>query len=128
MPEARAAGRVRFSPIQHLRRLLSSHQQLVDAELVQEAVGSGATVISELTVRGVGTVQGTLAIVTINPRTGSAWLEADLHDGTGTLTLIWMGRRVIPGIVAGAKLRVHGRITVDDGRLAIFNPAYELLV
>ncbi len=74
-----------------------------------------------------GTVQGTVSMLTLNPRSGSAWLEAELHDGTGTLKLIWMGRRVIPGIIPGVKMRVEGRITLHEGNPAIFNPAYELV-
>ena len=110
-----------------LRRMLSSHQELVAGEREQEAVGAGATPIRDLQPHTMGTVQGTVSMLTLNPRSGSAWLEAELHDGTGTLKLIWMGRRVIPGIIPGVKLRVEGRITLHEGNPAIFNPAYELV-
>lgn len=110
-----------------LRRMLSSHQELVAGEREQEAVGAGATPIRDLQPHTMGTVQGTVSMLTLNPRSGSAWLEAELHDGTGTLKLIWMGRRVIPGIIPGVKMRVEGRITLHEGNPAIFNPAYELV-
>ena len=110
-----------------LRRMLSSHQELVAGERGQEAVGAGATPIRDLQPHTMGTVQGTVSMLTLNPRSGSAWLEAELHDGTGTLKLIWMGRRVIPGIIPGVKMRVEGRITLHEGNPAIFNPAYELV-
>ena len=110
-----------------LRRMLSSHQELVAGEREQEAVGAGATPIRDLQPHTMGTVQGTVSMLTLNPRSGSAWLEAELHDGTGPLKLIWMGRRVIPGIIPGVKMRVEGRITLHEGNPAIFNPAYELV-
>ena len=110
-----------------LRRMLSSHQELVAGEREQEAGGAGATPIRDLQPHTMGTVQGTVSMLTLNPRSGSAWLEAELHDGTGTLKLIWMGRRVIPGIIPGVKMRVEGRITLHEGNPAIFNPAYELV-
>ena len=110
-----------------LRRMLSSHQELVADEREQEAVGAGATPIRDLQPHTMGTVQGTVSMLTLNPRSGSAWLEAELHDGTGSLKLIWMGRRVIPGIIPGVKMRVEGRITLHEGNPAIFNPAYELV-
>ena len=110
-----------------LRRLLSSHQELVAGEREQEAVGAGATPIRDLQPHTMGTVQGTVSMLTLNPRSGSAWLEAELHDGTGSLKLIWMGRRVIPGIIPGVKMRVEGRITLHEGNPSIFNPAYELV-
>ena len=110
-----------------LRRMLSSHQELVAGEREQEAMGAGATPIRDLQPHTMGTVQGTVSMLTLNPRSGSAWLEAELHDGTGSLKLIWMGRRVIPGIIPGVKMRVEGRITLHEGNPAIFNPAYELV-
>ena len=110
-----------------LRRMLSSHQELVAGEREQEAVGAGATPIRDLQPHTMGTVQGTVSMLTLNPRSGSAWLEAELHDGTGSLKLIWIGRRVIPGIIPGVKMRVEGRITLHEGNPAIFNPAYELV-
>ena len=110
-----------------LRRMLSSHQELVAGEREQEAVGAGATPIRDLQPHTMGTVQGTVSMLTLNPRSGSAWLEAELHDGTGSLKLIWMGRRVIPDIIPGVKMRVEGRITLHEGNPAIFNPAYELV-
>lgn len=83
--------------------------------------------IAGLPLRQLASAQGTVQVLTLNPRSGTAWLEAELGDGTGTLQLIWMGRREITGIRPGVALRVHGRVTLHAGRPAIFNPAYELL-
>jgi hypothetical protein len=70
---------------------------------------------------------GTLRTVTLRPRGGVPALEADLVDGTGVLTLIWLGRRRITAIDPGRSLRVEGRISIQDGLRVMYNPRYELL-
>ena len=47
------------------------------------------------------TLFGTLKTVTFSPRGGVPALEGELYDGTGTVTLIWLGRRKIAGIRPG---------------------------
>ena len=69
---------------------------------------------------------GTLRAVTTRPRGGSLTMEAELWDGTGGVTLVWLGRREIPGIQPGRRIVVHGRLTSQHGQPTIFNPAYEL--
>jgi hypothetical protein len=53
-------------------------------------------------------------------------MEAELWDGTGQVTLIWLGRRDIPGIEAGRRIVVRGRLASLKGERAIYNPSYEL--
>jgi hypothetical protein len=52
-------------------------------------------------------------------------LNVELCDGTGTITLRFMGRTEIPGIVLGCHLRVHGTPWMEDGTLIMLNPLYE---
>ena len=73
------------------------------------------------------TVQGQVAILTVTPAAEHRWLEAELTDGTGALTLIWMGRHRIAGVTPGRSLRVTGLISERGGRRVMFNPGYELL-
>ncbi len=54
-------------------------------------------------------------------------LAAELYDGTGALTIVWLGRREIPGIDCGVSLRVFGRVTMRRGVPTVFNPRYEIL-
>jgi hypothetical protein len=54
-------------------------------------------------------------------------LVAELYDGTGTLAVIWLGRRQIAGVEPGRRLRVEGMVTEQDGRPVLFNPRYELV-
>ena len=72
------------------------------------------------------TLSGTLRTVTLRPRGGVPALEAELFDGSGAITLIWLGRRQITGIGPGRQLEVEGRIGVQDGVRVMYNPRYEL--
>ena len=71
-------------------------------------------------------VQGSLRTVTLRPRGGVPALEAELYDGTGLLTLVWLGRRRIAGIEPGRQIKVVGRIGVPQDARVMFNPRYEL--
>ena len=72
------------------------------------------------------TLCGTLRTVTLRPRAGVPALEAELYDGSGTVAIVWLGRRQIAGVEPGRGIRVHGRLAVNEGRPVMFNPRYEL--
>ena len=101
-----------------------SHAEAV--ELRGSAVRSGCQPIEEAPDRERVTVQGTLRTVTLRPRGGVPALEAELYDGTGTLTVLWLGRRRIAGIFPGQMIRVTGRIGSQAGTRVMYNPRYEL--
>ena len=90
-------------------------------------VHEGELCISDAPDRQHVRLRGTLRTVTLRPRGGVPALEADLDDGSGTITVVWLGRRRIGGIVPGRSLRVEGRIGAHDGHRMIYNPRYELL-
>lgn len=69
---------------------------------------------------------GRLRSVEACPKSASAGLEAEFFDGTDAVSLVWIGRRRIPGIEPGRRILVHGRIGERDGAKVIFNPYYEL--
>lgn len=96
-------------------------------ELVRESVASGATPIAEAKSRTRVVLRGTVAIVALAPRGRNKWLEVDLADGTGTVTLIWMGRASITGIRPGSKLSVEGLLAEQGERRVMFNPAYRII-
>lgn len=77
--------------------------------------------------RSVVTLRGTLRTVTLRPRGGVPALEAELFDGSGVITIVWLGRRRIAGINPGRSLQVQGRVGVHDGVRVIYNPRYELI-
>jgi RecG-like helicase len=114
-----------------LRQALSrwtAPQHEVHAEREQErAVAMGGMPIAELSPRQRVTVCGTLRSVTLRPRAGVPALEAELYDGSGSVSLVWLGRRQIAGIEPGRRLRVSGMVTDAEGAMSIFNPCYELV-
>lgn len=73
------------------------------------------------------TLRGTLRTVTLRPRGGVPALEAELYDGSGAITVIWLGRRRIAGIGPGRSIQVSGRIGVHDHQRVMYNPRYELI-
>jgi hypothetical protein len=83
--------------------------------------------IAEAPDREMVRLRGTLRTVTLRPRGGVPALEAELFDGTGTLTLIWLGRRDIPGIAPGTAVRVEGLVGCNDGTKTLYNPRYEIV-
>ncbi|MDQ2874860.1 MAG: amino acid permease [Actinomycetota bacterium] len=112
-----------------LDRLSTSREDLqaeeMQAEITQAAL-PGCIPIAQTRHRAVVDVTGTLRTVTLRPRGPSLTMEADLWDGTGNITLVWLGRRDIPGIEPGRRILVHGRLATIKGEPTIFNPQYEL--
>jgi hypothetical protein len=58
------------------------------------------------------------------PSEPSSAMDAWLDDGTGTITLRWLGREAVGGVVAGATLHVEGTVSSESDRLVILNPLY----
>src|SRR3954454_10181439 len=96
------------------------------ADLQRDVVKAGCQSIDCVPDREMVTVQGTLRTVTLRPRGGVPALEAELYDGTGTITVLWLGRRRIAGIFPGRAIRVTGRIGVHGGVRTVYNPRYDL--
>jgi len=110
-----------------LRRLASSNEELQDEDRQRAVREAGAMPISSCGDRQVVDLCGDVASVTINPHGGQPAMEVELRDGSGSVTLIWLGRRRIPGIEPGRNIRVSGRIScMDNGQRVLFNPKYEL--
>ena len=100
----------------------------IDAEhLRHRAQVAGCTPITDIPDRSRAKIRGTLRTATLQPRAGTPALEADLYDGTGSLTLVWIGRRRITGITCGRRMVATGRLATVDGRRVMYNPRYELL-
>jgi amino acid transporter len=106
--------------------IAAAHEQIQAEELQARVAGTSATPIAHAADREPAVVAGILRAVTVRPRGSSPSLQADLWDGSGSLTLVWLGRREIPGIEPGRHLEVRGRIAQHRGTRTIFNPVYEL--
>ncbi|MFP5284083.1 MAG: OB-fold nucleic acid binding domain-containing protein [Actinomycetes bacterium] len=110
-----------------LRRLTSSNADLESEELQRNVRDEGAVPIRTCEDRQMVRLTGTVSSVTLTPREGHPALEVELRDGSGAVTLVWLGRRQIPGIDPGRTLTVSGRISCQDGRRLVYNPHYELV-
>jgi hypothetical protein len=89
--------------------------------------GDGVTPISELTWRQRARIQGRVRSVRVTPLSGAPALEVEVWDSTGGITVLFYGRRSIPGIAPGTQLEVEGMVGEAGGHLAMANPRYELL-
>lgn len=97
-----------------------------DAAPAAPAANDPVGTVADAVDRACVTLAGEIESVTVRARGDTPWLEAQLSDGTGRVTLVWMGRHDIPGIEAGRALVVRGRISGAGGRPKIYNPYYEL--
>jgi RecJ-like exonuclease len=109
-----------------VRRLTASEDELDAEELRAETLRAGCQSCSQVRRGDLVTVTGRLRTVVYTPRANLPTLEADLYDGTDTVTLVWLGRRQIAGIEPGRTLTVRGRVAIRDHRKVIYNPYYEL--
>jgi hypothetical protein len=109
-----------------LSRMTSTAEELDAEDLQEESRDRGAKPVRQCSLGEKVTVSGTVRALTLRPVGGVPALEAELYDGSGTLRVIWLGRRRIAGIDPGRSMCVHGRITMQGGERKMFNPSYEL--
>lgn len=120
-PHAREGGR--------WRRWTRSQAQVEAEELqqqVRDAEEADVTSIDCCTPGETVTVRGMVRSVTLRPRSTVPALEIELYDGSGSVTVVWLGRRRIPGIDPGRTMVVCGRLTCNAADPTIYNPRYEL--
>jgi len=109
-----------------VRQLTSDAAELDAEDLSRRVEQSGARRACDCNSGQAVTVLGRLRSVEHCPRPAAATLEAELFDGSEAITLVWLGRRRIPGIEPGRTVKASGRIAVRDGRKVLYNPYYEL--
>ena len=113
-----------------LRRSISKWASSSDNyadELRRTYADKDVAAIGEAPDRELVRLRGTLRTVTLRPRGGVPALEAELYDGSGVITLVWLGRRRIAGIAPGRSMQVQGRIGAHAGTRILYNPRYELM-
>ncbi len=114
--------------LKKLRTPIAEHDRVALEDFCKSV--AGATPIAEVTPRSYVTVVGEISSVRIVPKAdGSPWLEATVKDGTGAMVAMWTGRRRMPGIRTGRRLKMSGRGAPSGtaARLKVLNPEYELL-
>ena len=106
---------------------LAADEHTIDAEQLRAwSASAGCEALSACRKGKVVTVSGRLKSVVYTPRETVPTLEAELFDGSGSVTLVWLGRRRILGIEPGRTVTARGRFASVDGKRVIYNPWYEL--
>lgn len=109
-----------------VRRLTADEEDLDAEELQSDVTQAGATKVTACCRGDRVSVTGRLTSVVLRPRGSVPTLEAELFDGSGSVTLVWLGRRQITGIEPGRVIVARGRVAEREGTRVMFNPWYEL--
>jgi amino acid transporter len=83
--------------------------------------------IKAATFRQSVSLEGRVKAVQVQPWGNTPTLEVTLADEHGTIRVVFLGRRSVPGIEIGKRLRVTGVVGQHKGRLAMLNPQYQFL-
>lgn len=110
-----------------LRGLTANRAEFEASQERRRTQRSGCCPVAKVEDRQRTTVAGVLRSVTLRSRETVPALEAELYDGTGALRLVWLGRREIPGVQPGRRLRVTGMVSEKTGTPTVYNPRYELV-
>ncbi|MEN9741351.1 MAG: hypothetical protein RIR66_307 [Actinomycetota bacterium] len=112
----------------YLKTLAANQAEIDAATLRNTSEAIGASAAAQCVVGEQVKVRGTIRALRVRPQDSVPMVEAELWDGTGYITLLWLGRREIKGVHAGRTLLVDGRISRGPKmQPAIYNPRYELL-
>lgn len=122
-PQAAAARRV----LRSVRDHFADEEDIDAAAAREEARAAGITTIAEVEDRTRVSLTGIVSSVLIQPAGSVPLLEAELYDGTGTITLTWLGREEIAGIEPGTRLLVSGLATVRSRHRMMHNPRYDII-
>ncbi|HEX5493120.1 MAG TPA: OB-fold nucleic acid binding domain-containing protein [Mycobacteriales bacterium] len=112
--------------VRALRGLVADAEDLDAEDLREDVEQAGATAVARCARGDRVTVTGRLRSVVVVPRESAPAVEAELFDGSGSVRLIWLGRRRIPGIEPGRSLVARGRLARQGGDFVLYNPWYEL--
>ena len=98
-----------------------------DGETLLLASAAGLTPISRLEWRQPARVAGRVKTLRVQPWSGVPTLQCVLVDGSGeAITLVFLGRRSIPGIRNGTRMIAEAMVGKHEGKMAMINPTYEL--
>lgn len=110
------------------KKLNADNQEIDSERLCEHFKDHGFTALGNLQCRTRTKIGGEIKRMRIKPRSGIPAVEIVINDGTGEATVIFSGRRNIPGIEHGKCIMIDGVPHRDGERTVILNPAYSLLV
>jgi hypothetical protein len=73
-------------------------------------------------------VRGKVRSLRVQPWGDAGTTECVVVDDTGGLVVVFLGRRWVAGIHPGTILEAEGTVGEHDGRPAMINPDYEIVV
>lgn len=107
-------------------RLLASRTEIEAVDEQAVASSRGGTLAVDTRPRQRAEVHGVLRAVTYRPQGSVPALVAELYDGSGSVDLVWLGRRDVLGITPGRRIVASGMVCPGPRRHTIYNPRYEL--
>ncbi|GAB3558450.1 OB-fold nucleic acid binding domain-containing protein [Spelaeicoccus albus] len=111
------------------REPLFAGREKIEADEDAKFVGRTASEpIASLRTRRHARVTGVIISLVQSVPSVSPSLTVEVSDGSGVLTVTWLGRRAISGVMAGRYIQVDGMVDAGDGRPVMFNPSYSLAV
>ncbi len=130
-PELGTRGRAKpmglLDPFRRFFHRMAESDELRYAEEIRawaEGV-PGSVRMAEASPRSRVKLAGVVRRITVRPLEGHESLEAILSDGTGEITVVWMGRRTIRGLSLGTRLVVEGLLAEQRGEERMVNPSFE---
>ncbi|GBC87809.1 hypothetical protein HRbin12_01827 [bacterium HR12] len=109
-----------------LHRVTESDEERLREEILAWASSVPGTIrIAEAPMRTRVRVAGVVKRITVHPEHGLEALEAVISDGSGELSVLWMGRRTIPGLTLGSRVVVEGVIGAHRQGRRMVNPSFE---
>lgn len=108
-------------------KTVASDDDLALAPQGEDLAAAGVLPIGATGDRARATVQGRVTALTLPASSSVPALLVELHDSTGALELVFVGRRGLPGIECGVVLRATGRVSQKGSHRMIYNPTYEIV-
>jgi len=103
--------------------LIGTASQHVDTR----ALPDDRTHIRQLEHRQRAKIAGRVRSLRVQPWSGTPSLEVQLADETGSITVVWFGRRQLEGVRPGTVMTVTGTPGRHHAMTAILNPEYEII-
>lgn len=109
------------------RQFVPSRTDLEALDGRESVAGLGVSPIESAVPRAFVRVAGVVVALTYPPKESHAQLTVRIHDGTGAISLVFLGRRDVPGVLPGRRMIAEGVVAERNGQCVIFSPAYQLL-
>ncbi len=121
---ARPSRRARGGPSAAAAATDAAVDRIMAAPARVEPAADGSVPIDAVRHRQHVRVSGKVTALRVQPWAGVSTLECTLSDATGAMTVVFLGRRHIPGIETGVRLSVTGVVGEHHGHVAMLNPDY----